>query len=62
LDDWTEFFISGFLKLSGKFPSLSIEGNLNIDQGYVNYPVGYKAKNQSEAPNPLRYYNNNNCQ
>jgi hypothetical protein len=56
LDDWTEFFISGFLKLSGKFPSLSIEGNLNIDQGYVNYPVGYKAKSQPEAPNPLRYY------
>ncbi len=56
LDDWTEFFISGSLKLTGKFPGLSIDGNLNIDEGYVNYPVGYKAKNQTEAPNPLRYH------
>lgn len=56
IDDWTEFFISGYLKLNGKFPNLSIDGNLNIDEGYVSYPVGYKAKNQTESPNPLRYH------
>lgn len=56
IDDWTEFFISGYLKLSGKFPSLIIDGNLNIGEGYVNYPVGYKTKNQTESPNPLRYH------
>ncbi len=58
LDDYSEFFMSGSVKIFGKLPNVYIEGDLNLDEGYVSYPVGYKAKKQSEAPNPLRYYLN----
>ncbi|MEO0202813.1 MAG: translocation/assembly module TamB domain-containing protein, partial [candidate division WOR-3 bacterium] len=57
MDEYTEFFVSGNLNISGKFPNVYIEGTLNIDEGYVNYPIGYKSNSQQqEVSNPIKYY------
>ncbi|MCS7245401.1 MAG: translocation/assembly module TamB domain-containing protein [candidate division WOR-3 bacterium] len=58
LDDYTEFYASGMIRILGKIPNIYVEGNINIDEGYISYPIGYKARNSTPSPNPIRYYIN----
>ncbi|NPB04080.1 MAG: hypothetical protein GXO39_06685, partial [Thermotogae bacterium] len=54
-DDYSEYYLSGDLTVRGDVPSVFIEGDVNINSGYLSYPVGYNPPKRPETPNPIRY-------
>lgn len=54
-DDYSEFYISGGIQTRGTIPSVFVEGDIDLNSGYISYPVGYNPPKKPETPSPIRY-------
>ena len=54
-DEYSEYYMSGELTVRGDVPAVFIEGDVNLNSGYLSYPVGYNPPKKPETPNPVRY-------
>ncbi len=54
-DEYSEYYMSGELTVRGDIPAVFIEGDVNLNSGYISYPVGYNPPKKPETPNPVRY-------
>ncbi len=54
-DEYSEYYMGGELTIRGDVPGVFIEGDINLNSGYISYPVGYNPPRKPETPNPIRY-------